>query len=261
MLIDRPDGARLAVTLTGEGPPLLLLSGLGGTAGFWQGLVPEMARSHRVAVMDQRGVGASTRGTAPVTIGTLASDAAAVAQALGGTVALCGHSTGAAIVLTMAAEGLCPVSHLVLSAGWLRPDDYLRNLFNTRLAVLERAGFGAYEAVGRFLGYPPEWLITEGKFPAPEWLPPEREAAERARWSERIGALLGFDGTSLPLQVAVPSLVLGTPDDVIVPHHHQCAMAAAIPGAVFEPLPDGGHFYPQTRPAAFLARLLPFLAR
>jgi aminoacrylate hydrolase len=260
VLIERPDGARLAVTVTGEGPPLLLVSGLGGTAAFWNGVVPQIARHHRVAVMDQRGIGASTRGTAPVTIGTLAADAAAVAEALGGAVALCGHSTGAAIVLTMATEGLCSVSRLVLSAGWLRPDDYLRTLFETRLAVLERAGFNAYDMMGRFLGYPPERLVAEGKFPKPDWLPPEREAAERIRWSERIGALLGFDGTDLPPRVAAPSLVLGTPDDVIVPHHHQRAMAEAIPGAVFQPLPDGGHFYPQTRPAPFLERLLPFLA-
>jgi aminoacrylate hydrolase len=260
VLIERPDGARLAVTVTGEGPPLLLLSGLGGTASFWNGVVPDIARHHRVALMDQRGIGASTRGTAPITIGTLAEDAAAVALALGEPVALCGHSTGAAIVLTMAAGRLCPVSRLVLSAGWLRPDPYLRVLFEMRLAVLERAGFTAYELAGRFLAYPPDVLIEEGKFPTPDWLAPEREAAERTRWSERIGALLGFDGVDLPQHVAVPTLVLGTPDDVIVPHHHQREMAAAIPGAALRPLPDGGHFYPQTRSAAFLDRLLPFLA-
>jgi len=260
LLIERPDGACLAVTVTGEGPPLLLVSGLGGTASFWQGVAPDIARRHRVAVMDQRGIGASTRGTAPITIHTLAEDAAAVGLALGGPVALCGHSTGAAIVLTMAAECLCPVSRLVLSAGWLRPDAYLRVLFEMRLAVLERAGFTAYELAGRFLAYPPDALIAEGKFPAPDWLPPEREAAERIRWSERIGALLGFDGATLPQRVAIPTLVLGTPDDVIVPHHHQRGMAEAIPGAAFLPLPGGGHFYPQTRPAAFLDRLLPFLA-
>lgn len=260
MLIERPDGARLAVTVTGEGPPLLLLSGLGGTAGFWQGLVPDLARRHRVAVMDQRGIGASTRGTVPVTIGALAADAAAVAQALGGPVALCGHSTGAAIVLTMAAERLCPVASLTLSAGWLRPDDHLRTLFETRLAVLERAGFTAYDMLGRFLGYPPGHLVAEGRFAPPDWLPPEREAAERARWSERIQALLAFDGAGLPPRIAAPTLVLGSPDDAIVPHHHQRAMAEAIPGAAFRPLSDGGHFYPQTRRAAFLERLLPFLA-
>ena len=155
MIVERPDGARLAVTVTGQGPPLLLVSGLGGTGGFWHPVLPDISRRHRVAVMDQRGIGASTRGAAKVTIGTLAEDAAAVAAALGGPVALCGHSTGAAIVLTMAAERLCPVSHLVLSAGWLRPDAYLHALFEMRLAILERAGFTAYELAGRFLAYPP----------------------------------------------------------------------------------------------------------
>lgn len=66
-------------------------------------------------------------------------------------------------------------------------------------------------------------------------------------------------GTALPPKVSVPTLVLGTPDDAIVPHHHQRATAEAITGAAFAPLPDGGHFYPQTRQAAFLERLQPFL--
>lgn len=213
-----------------------------------------------MAVLDQRGVAASTRGQAPVNIRTLAEDAAAVAAAMEGPVALCGHSTGAAIVLTMAAEGLCDVSRLVLSAGWLRPDPYLHALFTTRLAILERAGYAAYEQMGRFLGYPAETLIAAGNFADPALLSAAREAEERLRWSERIGALLGFDGTDLPPKIQVPTLVLGATDDVIVPHHHQRATAAALRGAAFAPLPDGGHFYPQTRQAAFLERLQPFLA-
>lgn len=260
MILKRPDGAELAVTITGEGPGLLLVSGLGGTASFWSRLVPVLAAHFRVAVLDQRGVGASTRGTAPVSITTLAEDAAAVAATLGGPVALCGHSTGAAIVLTMAAGRLCDASRLVLSAGWLKPDPYLHALFTTRLAILERAGHTAYEQMGRFLGYPAETLVAAGNFAAPDLMPEAREAEERQRWSERIGALLAFDGTALPGRVTVPALVLGTPDDLIVPHHHQRETARAIRGAAFAPLAEGGHFYPQTREAAFLDRLLPFLA-
>jgi len=257
--LTRPDGAELVVTIRGEGPGLLLVSGLGGTAGFWSKLVPDLATRFRVAVLDQRGVGASTRGTLPVNISTLAEDAAAVAAAMGGPVALCGHSTGAAIVLNMAAEGMCDVSRLVLSAGWLKPDPYLHALFTTRLAILERAGFAAYEQMGRFLGYPAETLVAAGGFTEPALMSEAREAEEMLRWSERIGALLGFDGTALPARVTVPTLVLGTPDDAIVPHHHQRETAQAIRGAAFAPLPDGGHFYPQTRQAAFLERLAPFL--
>ncbi len=260
MRLTRPDGAELAVSITGEGPGLLLVSGLGGTAAFWSKMVPALASHFRVAVLDQRGVGASTRGTAAVNITTLAEDAAAVAATLGGPVALCGHSTGAAIVLTMAAEGMCDVSRLVLSAGWLKPDPYLHALFTTRLAILERAGYVAYEQVGRFLGYPAETLVAGASFAAPDLMRAAREAEERLRWSERIGALLDFNGTGLPSRVTVPTLVMGTQDDLIVPHHHQRETARAIAGAAFAPLAEGGHFYPQTREAAFLERLLPFLA-
>ena len=67
-----PDGARLAVHTEGEGPALLLVSGLGGTAAFWSPLLPLLAPRFRVIRFDQRGIGASTRGSAPVTIDRLA---------------------------------------------------------------------------------------------------------------------------------------------------------------------------------------------
>src|SRR5258705_12733047 len=63
-----PDGARLTVHIEGQGPDLLLVSGLGGTASFWSPLVAALAARFRVVRFDQRGIGASTRGEVPVTI-------------------------------------------------------------------------------------------------------------------------------------------------------------------------------------------------
>ena len=84
-----PDGAVLQASAEGEGPALLLVSGLGGTAGFWDANATTLARSFRVIRFDQRGIGASTRGTAPCTIDQLALDCLAVLDAAG-------HRTGGA---------------------------------------------------------------------------------------------------------------------------------------------------------------------
>ena len=66
--ITLPDGACLKVFTQGAGTPLLLISGLGGTAAYWNPCLPALTAAHRVIRLDQRGIGASTRGTAAVTI-------------------------------------------------------------------------------------------------------------------------------------------------------------------------------------------------
>ncbi|MBV1798808.1 alpha/beta fold hydrolase [Siccirubricoccus sp. G192] len=260
MQVELPDGASIAVRIEGQGPPLLLVSGLGGTAGFWGRSGALLAARHQVITFDQRGIGASTRGSLPVTVERLAEDVEAVAGALDlGRFALAGHSTGAAIALTLAARGRLPLSGLVLSGGWVRADAYVRALFTLRLEVLRGLDFAGYERFGRFLAYPPAWLVETGDFGPSGSAPGAEEAALQALWAERIGALLAYDGTPLLGAAGAPVLVIGAMDDAIIPHHHQREMAARIPGARLHALPDGGHFFPITRADAFAAAVLEFL--
>ena len=58
-----PDGADIAVTIEGQGPALLLVTGLGGTARFWAPAAARLAATHTVISFDHRAVGASTRGS------------------------------------------------------------------------------------------------------------------------------------------------------------------------------------------------------
>jgi pimeloyl-ACP methyl ester carboxylesterase len=53
------DGARLRYAVGGDGPPLVLVHGLGGTVENWLRIAPALARSHRVLVPDLPGHGHS----------------------------------------------------------------------------------------------------------------------------------------------------------------------------------------------------------
>ena len=46
--VDRPDGVRLFYETHGDGPPLLLLEGMGGDIPGWRRNVPTLAARHRV---------------------------------------------------------------------------------------------------------------------------------------------------------------------------------------------------------------------
>ncbi len=246
-VVDLPDGARLAASLEGRGRDLLLVSGLGGTAGFWSPAVPGLAARFRVARFDQRGIGQSSRGTAACTIDRLAADTLAVADALGlERPILVGHSTGGAIGQALARMAPGRLGGLVLSATWLRPSRYMTALFSTRRRILDLDP-AAYAETGAILGYAPAWLERHWPtYEAATAKPPGSEEARRVV-RERIDALLAFDGSRDAAALDLPILVLGARDDAIVPAFLQDDLAAALRDPAVTIYPDGGHFFPVTR--------------
>lgn len=252
-LVPVPDGAHLATWTAGDGPAMLLVSGLGGTAGFWAPVLPGLSASFRITRFDQRGIGASSRGDAACTIDRLAYDCLAVADARGlDRFLFVGHSTGGAIGQALARLAPERLSGLVLSATWLRPSRYMTALFEARRTILFLDP-QAYAATGAILGYAPAWLERNwSTFEAATARPPSSSEARRAV-RERIDALIAFDGSQHAASLSVPTLVLGARDDMIVPAFLQEELAAALPGSRKTMLDTGGHFFPVSRPDAFTA--------
>jgi len=247
------DGAVLKAFSEGAGQPLLLVSGLGGTAGFWTDNAATLARSFRVIRFDQRGIGGSTRGDAPCTISQLAMDCAAVLDEAGvARAVLLGHSTGGCIGQELGRFAPERLDGLILSATWLKPSRYMAGLFRTRLAILD-ADPAAYAATGALMAYPPTWL--EANWPVFEAAAKGGPVSDEARAvvRERIGALLSFDGSAHAAALAMPVLILGARDDMIVPCFLQEELAAALRGSRKTMLDTGGHFFPVSRPDAFTA--------
>lgn len=250
-----PDGAVLQASVQGEGPALLLVSGLGGTAKFWDASATTLARSCRVIRFDQRGIGASTRGTAPCTIDQLARDCLSVLDAAGlEKAALLGHSTGGCIGQALARIAPQRLNGLILSATWLKPSHYMGGLFTSRRAVLLQNP-QAYAALSALTAYPPAWIEANwATFEAAVAAAPMSEEARKVV-AERIDALLSFDGSGSVAALTMPVLVLGARDDMIVPCFLQEELASALPGARKTMFDSGGHFFPISRPDTFTAHV------
>lgn len=251
--VETPDGATLHAFKEGHGQPLLLVSGLSGSAAFWSDIAATLSRSFQVIRFDQRGIGASTRGEAPCTIDLLAQDSLAVLDAAGiSRAVVLGHSMGGCIAQAIAKQAPGRLDGLILSASWLQPGRYLNAVFGTRRAILACDPY-AYAATSVLNGYQPRWIEANWHiYDATIEVAPVSEHA-RTVTRERLDALLAFDGSADIDALLMPVLVLGTRDDMVVPVYHQEALAAALPGCRRAIMETGGHLFPVSRPDAFTA--------
>ncbi|MFY0612741.1 MAG: alpha/beta fold hydrolase [Hyphomicrobiaceae bacterium] len=259
-MITLRDGAKLSVETAGSGRPLVLISGLGGTGGFWAPLVEALGPILQTICFDQRGVGGSELGREPVSIRSLAEDTWEIVDALAGErPVLCGHSTGGAIVQEMELARPGAAAGLVLSGTWAGPDVFMERLFQTRLDVLTRLP-EHYAMLSALIGSPTRWLRDhpDALVQAAAQTPNETQAAVIA---ERIKALLAHDCRDRLAKAATPALVLGTEDDVIVPVYLQEELAALLSEAELHLFDKGGHFYPVTRPADMATLLHDWLTK
>ncbi len=100
---------RWHVQQMGEGADLVLLHGSGASTHSWRGLMPLLAREHRVTAMDLPGMGFTRRGKSGRSgLPETAEDLRALLDALGiaSPRALIGHSAGAVIASRLALDGM-----------------------------------------------------------------------------------------------------------------------------------------------------------
>ena len=104
MALIEANGITQYYDVRGDGPPLLLVAGMGGTANYWAEQIAFFAQTRTVISYDQRGTGRTSH--APVTsIEQLRDDLLALLDALGfETLDYLGHSTGGNIGQIIAIE-------------------------------------------------------------------------------------------------------------------------------------------------------------
>ena len=118
------DGNTLHYTSVGEGPPVLLVHGLGGSANTWYGVGQALKQHHHVIAVDLRGHGRS-QGRGEFTIERWAKDLGKLVAHLElPAITLVGHSMGTLVAQHMAWQQPELVERLVLVGGisWFTPD-------------------------------------------------------------------------------------------------------------------------------------------
>ena len=130
--IRRPEG-RVAYDVSGRGPLLVLVPGMGDLRGSYRFLAPALRHAgYRVASTDLRGQGDSDTTFASYGDVDTAGDVSALIEELGGPAVIIGNSMGAGAAVLVAAESPELVSGLVLVGPWVR---------NGAVGALQRALF------------------------------------------------------------------------------------------------------------------------
>jgi pimeloyl-ACP methyl ester carboxylesterase len=255
-LIVRADAkgeVRIAVTVRGHGPLVVLIPSLGRGAADFDDLATRLAaHGYEAAAIDPRGVGDSTGQMTGLTLADYADDVAAVVAKLSpGPAVLVGHAFGNRVARATAATHPEAVSALILLAagGQVAPapdaSKALMEVFDTSLPPADhRAAVDkAFFAPGND---PDVWL--GGWYPA---VMRSQRAALAATGAETwVGA------------GDVDILIVQAEDDMIAPPANAEALARAYPTRVkVVSLPHAGHAMLPEQPAAIADLVIRFLDR
>jgi pimeloyl-ACP methyl ester carboxylesterase len=253
------EGATLRLTSRGQGPAVLLVHGMNGSAhDFPDALLDDLARDHRVIALDRPGHAGSTRGGGALDLSANARAVLAVLDALGVEHAtLMGHSYGAAIALRLALDAPGRVAGLLLLAPCTVVDE--RNIRHTRLPLPP----GRARRAALWLATLPVGSIAARRARREAWHP---EAPPPGPMFSRAHALVpsqveaAFENFhTLPQDLAAlaaelpcltaPLVVLVGAQDVVTPWRgHAAWLPGVLPCTKLRVLEGVGHWLPRQRP-------------
>jgi pimeloyl-ACP methyl ester carboxylesterase len=254
----------LAYEVCGDGAPLLLVMGLGGDRQGWDLMRPELARRHRLVLLDNRDAGESAEAASAYGLADMAADALALMDHLDiERFHVLGASMGGAIAQHLALQAPARVASLVLASTWGRTDAFLAAVLGSWRTQVEQL------APEVFLAGVMPWAFTYRALQSP---PPELVAFQEARargaliksvsaYQRQVDACLAHDVLDVLPMLRTPALLLVGEDDILTPPRYARAVAASLAGAEVTLVPASGHACFLETPKAVTDRVLRFLGR
>lgn len=249
------NGKSIWVERAGDGDPILMIHGLGGTGNsFWPQVGP-LSRTHTVVRPDLEGSG-QTPLTGPISIDSLVTDMIALMDHLSLDKAkLIGHSMGTIVCAHMAVKHSERVTSLALLGPLAEPPEPARGALRDRARAARESGM---VGIADTLLQVSISAATRAANPAVAGMvreilmrqPPEGYAAT-------CEALAGAKSADLGA-IRCPTLLITGDEDAVAPPPAVARMKAAIGDSLMLVVPACGHWTPVERVDAVNRALLNF---
>jgi pimeloyl-ACP methyl ester carboxylesterase len=261
----KANGQELYYELHGQGPPLVLVMGIGYDSSLWTlAQVPALSTQFQVIMVDNRDAGRSSNATRPYSVADMADDLAGLLDGLGIQRShLLGLSMGGMIALEFALRHPDRLDRLVLTGTgaaparsavdpiqiwtWVKANDATGKVFGGQQFVsLFSTAFLRNHLVVRDTAE----LLAGNPYP----MSPEAYGRQAAAYRH-------FDALDRLATIAAPTLVVVGEQDLLTPPWIAREVAEAIPGARFQVIGGNGssHLVPIERPEDFNRLVMNFL--
>ena len=259
------NGQELYYQVHGDGPPLVLVMGIGYDSSLWTlAQVPALSTKFRMVLVDNRDAGRSSKASQSYEIADMADDLAGLLDALGiPRTHLLGLSMGGMIAQEFALRHADRLDRLVLAGtgaaparsavdpiqvwNWVKANDATGEVFGGQqfVSLFSTAFLRNHEAVRDTAE-----LLASNPYP----MSPDA-------YGRQADAYRQFDALDRLAAITAPTLVVVGEQDLLTPPWIAREVAEAIPGARFETVPGAGHMTPFEKPEEFNAIVDAFLAR
>ena len=246
----------------GEGEPLILIGGLAADHLGWESVLPELSKSFRVIIFDNRGAGQSDITAAPYTTKLLADDVVALLDNLNVARAhVLGHSMGGAIAQQMGLHYPDKIHRLIIASSFARRTPVTALAINITQKLMEHK-----MPLSLIAEYNLPWLYSN-HFLSDE----KKQAAAIARmidkpypitsqgYQNQAHACLGHNTDGALNQIKTPTLVLAGEEDILVLPEVSKQMAVAMPNAIFKTIARTAHLAQVEKPREFTQVIRDFL--
>jgi pimeloyl-ACP methyl ester carboxylesterase len=226
----------------GDGPPAVLLAGLGSTTRIWGEFPSVFGRRFRVIAVDNRGVGGSRDGR-PFSFGAMAEDLITVLDKRGiDRAALLGASMGGVTALHTALAFPDRISRLVIVSAAARLSTHGRRVLETLHDLLlyappERSGTALMT-----LAFAPQFHERHAAFVKETealWGPAEEDIPGILQQLEHLRC--GWDLRDRLMRISAPALILAGDRDPIVSPEDTAEIAAGLPEGQLIEVPGAAH--------------------
>ncbi|HUP75304.1 MAG TPA: alpha/beta fold hydrolase [Acidimicrobiales bacterium] len=262
----RTNGQDLFYEVHGEGPPLMLLMGIGYDSSLWTlQQVPVLSTHFSVVLLDNRDAGRSSRAVHPYSIADMADDVAGVLDALDiHRTHLLGLSMGSMIGMEFALRHADRLDRLVLAGPGAAPARSAADPISIWNWV--KANNPSGEVFG---GQQLTWLFSSAFLRNQKavqktiaLLASNPNPVEPDAYDRQAQAYLHFDALDRLGGIKAPTLVIVGEQDLLTPPWVAREVAEGIPGARFEIVTGdaSSHVLPLERPDDFNQLVMSFLA-